>query len=115
MGKRSKIRTIIHSSATAAATAGAGLAQIPGSDNAVIMPIQIAMIISIAEVHGQALSATAAASTLTAASAGIVGRTVSQVLVGWIPAIGNAINATTAFTITESIGWAANAILTEDY
>ncbi|MCG6202334.1 hypothetical protein [Psychromonas antarctica] len=114
MSKNSKIRTIIHSSATAAATAGAGLAQIPGSDNAVIMPIQIAMIMSIAEVHEQALSTTAAASMLTAASAGIVGRTVSQALIGWIPIFGNAINATTAFTITESIGWAVNAILTLD-
>jgi len=114
MSKTSKVRTIIHSSATAAATAGAGLAQIPGSDNAIIMPIQIAMIMSIAEVHGQRLSATAAASTLAAASAGIVGRTVSQALIGWIPVFGNVINATTAFAITESIGWAANAILTEE-
>ena len=31
--------------------------------------------------------------------------TASQVLVGWIPGIGNAINATTAAGITEAMGW----------
>ncbi len=52
-----------------------------------------------------------ALSTLTAASAEITGRTISQLLVGWIPGWGNAINATTAFSVTEAIGWAADSIL----
>ncbi len=30
----------------------------------------------------------------------------SQVLVGWIPGIGNAVNASTAAALTEGIGWA---------
>jgi uncharacterized protein (DUF697 family) len=34
--------------------------------------------------------------------------------VGWIPGFGNAINASTAFAITEAIGWAANDIFNED-
>lgn len=38
-------------------------------------------------------------------AAATVGRTASQVLVGWIPGIGNAINATTAAGITEAMGW----------
>ncbi len=50
--------------------ASGGMAQIPGSDNAVIVPIQITI-----------------------------------VLVGWIPFLGNAVNATTAAGVTESIGW----------
>ena len=41
----------------------------------------------------------------TAAAAAIGGRTVSQFLVGWIPGLGNAINAGTAASITEGIGW----------
>lgn len=113
MSINEKIHTIIHGAATAAAAAGAGLAQIPGSDNAVITPIQIAMIIAIGEVHGQQLSKSAALSTLSAASAGVAGRTLSQFLVGWIPGYGNAINATTAFAITEAIGWAADKIFSE--
>ena len=111
--KQTKIHTIIHAAAASAAAAGCGMAQIPGSDNAVITPIQIAMIVAIGEVHGQQLSKAAALSTLSAASAGIAGRTLSQFLVGWIPGYGNAINASTAFTITEAIGWATDTILAE--
>lgn len=39
----------------------------------------------------------------------MAGRGISQVLVGWIPGYGNAINATTAAAVTEAIGWAADA------
>lgn len=38
-------------------------------------------------------------------AAATVGRAVSQVLVGWIPGLGNAINASTAAALTESVGW----------
>lgn len=113
MSNTAKVKTIIHSAASAAATAGAGLAQLPGSDNAVITPIQISMIIAIAKAHGQELSAASALSTLTSVSAGVVGRTLSQALVGWIPGFGNVINASTAFAITEAIGWGANEIFEE--
>lgn len=113
MNTNKKVHRIIHGAATAAAAAASGMAQIPGSDNLVITPIQIAMIVAIGEVHGQQLSKGAALSTLSAASAGVTGRAISQFLVGWIPGYGNAVNATTAFAITESIGWAADTILTE--
>jgi uncharacterized protein (DUF697 family) len=113
MSTNEKIHTIIHGAATAAAAAGAGLAQIPGSDNLVITPIQVAMIIAIGEVHNQQLSKSVALTVLSSASAGVAGRTVSQVVVGWIPGWGNAVNASTAFAITEAIGWAADKILSE--
>lgn len=112
--KNTKVHQIIHASATSAAAVGAGLAQIPGSDNVIITPIQVAMIVAIGAVHGQKLDKTAALTVLAGASAGIVGRTISQVLVGWIPGVGNAINASTAFGVTEAIGWGANKILQED-
>ena len=112
--KNDKVHIIIHGAAAAAAAAAAGLAQLPGTDNAVITPIQVAMIIAIGEVHDQKLSKGAALSVLSGASAGIVGRTVSQFLVGWIPGFGNAINASTAAGVTESIGWAADAILAKE-
>ena len=79
----------------------------------VLTPIQIAMIVAIGEVHGHQLSNAAALSTLSAVSAGVAERTLSQFLVGWIPGYGNAINATTAFAITEAIGWAADKVLSE--
>ena len=106
-----KVHTIIHSASVASAAAGAGLAQMPCSDSAVITPIQVSMIIAIGEVHNKKLTKSAALSTLTTVSAGITGRALSQLLIGWIPLFGNAINASTAFALTEAIGWAADRVL----
>ncbi len=113
MSVSSKIHPIIHAAAMSSAAVGAGLAQIPGSDNAVIAPIQMAMIMAIGQVHGQQMNQAIALSTLSSASAGVLGRTVSQIFVGWIPLYGNAVNATTAFAITEAIGWSADRILSQ--
>ncbi len=113
ISKKEKVSTIIHGSATASAAAAAGLAQIPTSDNAVIAPIQLAMIIAIGGVYGKNLSQTAAVSMLASVSAGVTGRAISQILFGWIPGWGNATNATTAFAITETVGWAADKILSK--
>lgn len=96
---------IIHTASAAAGAAGAGLAQIPGSDNAVITPIQLTMTISLGKVFGIELGESAAKSALASAAAGTVGRTISQVLIGWFPLVGNIINATTAAGLTEAIGW----------
>lgn len=103
--QKKKCHTIIHSAATAAGGVGAGLAQIPFSDNAVIVPIQVAMVVSLGKVFGLSLSESAAMSALTTAAASTVGRGLSQILVGWIPGVGNAINASTAAAVTEAAGW----------
>ena len=113
MSTGSSVHTIIHSAASSAADAAAGLAQVPGSDNAVIMPIQVSMIMAIATVHDKNLDRAAALGILSSASAGVAGRALSQSLVGWIPGFGNALNATTAFGITETIGWSADKIISE--
>ena len=105
-----KIHCIIRGASTAAAAAGSGLAQLPGSDNAVITPIQLAMITAIASIHGRDVSEAGALAILSSASASVVGRAVSQFLVGWIPVLGNVINAATAAAITEGIGWTADSI-----
>lgn len=96
---------IIHAASAAAAAVGAGLAQVPGSDNAVITPIQLGMAISLGKVFGITLDRSAARAAVASAAASGVGRSVSQALIGWIPGFGNIINATTAATITEAIGW----------
>ena len=108
MSRIGAIHGIIHTASTAAAGAGAGLAQIPGSDSAVIVPIQVAMINSIALEHGQAITKSAALSLIGTQAATMVGRKISQILIGWIPGPGNAINAATAAALTEAIGWAAH-------
>ena len=104
-----KIHGIIHTCAAACAGVGAGLAQVPGSDSAAIVPLQTAMIVSIAAEHGASVSKGLAADLLLTFTATMVGRTASQFLVGWIPVAGNIINASTAASITEIIGWTANA------
>ena len=69
------------------------------------------MIMSISHVYGKEISKATALGVLSGASAGTAGRALSQFLLGWIPGFGNAINATTAFAITEAIGWSAAKIL----
>lgn len=103
--QRSKCHAIIHAASASAAGVGAGLAQIPFSDNAVIVPIQVAMVISLGKVFDLTISESAAMSALTTAAASTVGRGISQILVGWIPGVGNVINASTAAGVTEAAGW----------
>lgn len=100
-----KCSTIIHAASISAGGVGAGLAQIPGSDNAVITPIQLTMTIALGKVFGVKLTESAAMAALGSGATSTVGRTVSQVLVGWVPGIGNAINAATAAGLTETLGW----------
>lgn len=104
--QRKKCHAIIHTAAASAAGAASGLAQLPGSDNAVITPIQVTMIISLGGVFGKKLDRSTATAALATTAASTGGRAVSQFLVGWIPGFGNAINASTAAAITENIGWA---------
>ena len=96
---------IIHSASVLAGVVGAGLAQVPCSDNLVITPIQLTMAVSLGRVFGIELEQSAAKAAVASATAATVGRTTAQVLVGWMPGVGNAINATTAASITEAIGW----------
>ena len=105
--KEDNCARIIHVAAASAAAVGGGMAQTPGGDSAAIMPIQAAMIAAIAREFGRCVTLETAASMITPFAATYVGRGVSQFLVGWIPGIGNAINAATAAGITEAIGWGA--------
>lgn len=102
-----KCNGIIHGASAACGGVGTGLAQIPASDNAVIVPIQVGMIIALGAVFDLNITESGAKSIIASAGATIAGRTVSQFLVGWIPGLGNAINTATAAGITEAIGWIA--------
>ncbi len=102
-----KCNAIIHSASVAAGGVGTGLAQIPLSDNALITPIQIGMIIALGKVFDQDITKAVASAILGGATASFAGRGLSQLLVGWIPVVGNAINTATAAGITEAVGWMA--------
>jgi uncharacterized protein (DUF697 family) len=103
--QRKKCHGIIHAAATAAAAVGAGLAQLPCSDAAVIVPIQVGMIISLGAVFEISITESAAKTVLAETLGTTIGRGISQVLVGWLPGIGNLINASTAAAVTEALGW----------
>ncbi len=107
--KAEKIHALIHAAAASCAAVGGGLAQAPGADTAVITPIQVAMIVALGAEHGTPISKTAAAELILPFSAAALGRGASQCLLGWVPGLGNAINAITAAALTEAIGWAADA------
>ena len=109
--QRAKCHAIIHSASASAGAVGAGLAQIPCSDNAIITPIQLVMTIALGRVFGIDLTDSAASATAASVAAATVGRTTSQLFLGWIHIAGNIINAGTAATITEAIGW----LLADDF
>ena len=88
--------------ASASAAVGGGLAQIPGSDSVPLATIQLTMTISLGKVFGKSLTESSA----KAALASQVGRTISQIAIGWWPGIGNVINGATAAAVTEALGWA---------
>ncbi|WP_322175966.1 hypothetical protein [Acutalibacter caecimuris] len=101
--EQAKCHAIIHIASAAAGVVGGGLAQIPASDSIVITPIQLAMVLSLGKVFDLELSESAGMASLPSASGAAVGRGISQVLVGWIPGIGNIVNAGTAASLTEAI------------
>ncbi|MBQ7221153.1 MAG: hypothetical protein IJS28_09250 [Synergistaceae bacterium] len=103
----SKCSAIIHTASVACAGIGGGLAQLPGSDAIPITAAQVTMIISLGSVFGKSITETAARALIKSLAGASVGRLVSQFALGWIPGLGNAINATTAAGITETLGWNA--------
>lgn len=106
--KKQKAGYVIHTAAITTAVVGAGLAQIPGSDHVVIIPVQVGMVLVLAKIHGK--KATDDVSVIAAffgVASSIVGRAIAQLLVGWIPGFGNVVNAATAFVVTEILGWIA--------
>lgn len=98
-------RRAIHTTAAAAAGVGAGLAQIPGSDSAILVTLQIAMIQKIGKTFEMKVSESSAETIIGTSLATMAGRGLSQFLAGWIPIAGNIINAGTAALITELLGW----------
>ena len=97
----------IHTATAAVTPVAGGLAQLPCSDAAVITPIQIVMVTTIGKIFDIRIGEAAAKSLIGGFGTALAGRTASQLLLGWIPGIGNAINVATAVGLTEAIGWAA--------
>lgn len=106
-GQLTKCKAIIHTASVASGAVGTGLAQIPLSDNTIIVPIQISMITSLGAVFGIRITEGVAKSLLGTLVTSFLGRGASQLFLGWVPGLGNAINTATATGITEAAGWIA--------
>lgn len=101
-----EIAATIHSAAAAGAVASGFSAQIPLADNVVLSGIEIAMVINIGRVLGQEITRGVAWSLVLSQLGTLGGRAASQVLIGWIPGVGNITNAITASAVIEAMGWA---------
>ena len=98
--KAGKAKAIIATAATAAA--GAGAVPIPLSDAAVIVPIQVTMIATLAGLYGLREEAVKqSALPLVARLAGVF---LATCLLKLIPGLGSAINAAVAASLTGAMG-----------
>lgn len=113
MASNAKIHAIIHVATVTAGGIGAGLAQLPGADMPALTTLQAAMIIAIGHEHGCEITKANAKSILLTFPASYGGRAIAQYLLGLIPGYGNAIKASTAMAITETVGWLANSYFAE--
>ncbi|MBI5161622.1 MAG: hypothetical protein HY996_09455 [Micrococcales bacterium] len=111
--RNQKVHGVIHAASATAAAIGGGFAQLPASDAPVLAGLQTAMILGIADLHGATATKAVVSQILLPFAATMAGRTASQALVGWFPGIGNVLNAATAASLTEAIGWAADAYFAE--
>lgn len=105
--QKKKCHTIIHAAAVSAGGAGTGLAQVPLADSTIITPIQLGMIVALGKVFDQKITEAAAKAIISSMAASFAGRTASQLLIGWVPVLGNAVNTATAAGLTELVGWTA--------
>jgi uncharacterized protein (DUF697 family) len=107
--QKTKCHDIIYSAAndaSVATTDKGSLALINFSDEAVITPIQLNMAISLAKVFDKKINKNSAINPIASAIASqIKKKTISQIIVGFIPDSKNIFNATTAFSLTETLGW----------
>jgi uncharacterized protein (DUF697 family) len=108
------VRGIIRVAAAAAAVIAGERARISGADVPALVRIQTAMIVAIAEVHGTILTERAAADLLASFAGSLADGPPSHALVGGLPCFGNAINAATAASFTEAVGWSAEAYFRDD-
>lgn len=109
--RRDQAKIIIHAAAAASAGTAAVLSKksILGAflkaDTPVLTAIAIGMVIALGKLFDQDISSASAITLLSkyiGAGASMAG---AKSLVGWIPLLGNAANATITFGFMEALGW----------
>ena len=106
--KRERAEVAVKAATAAATTAGAS--PIPFSDAAILVPLQIGMMASIAVTYGISIERSTAASIAATAAATTAGRSVVTNMIKFVPGAGTAvaapISATVAGTFTYAMGHA---------
>ena len=106
--KRERAEVAVKAATAAATTAGAS--PIPFSDAAILVPLQIGMMASIAVTYGVSIERSTAASIAATAAATTAGRSVVTNMIKFVPGAGTAvaapISATVAGTFTYAMGHA---------
>jgi uncharacterized protein (DUF697 family) len=95
---------IIHGNSVTAAGSAAGLAQVPGGDEAALTAITTSMVGSLCGNY-KVLSAGLVLTYLAIISGGLLGKVGVSYLYRFVPFLGNAINAGVTLTLNEAQGW----------
>ena len=106
--QQKRCKWIIHSAATEAAASAVIMAQAPGADNVALVVLIGKMTLELADVFDVSLthSAVELGKNVLKQFAGTIAlRIGSQWLAGWIPFVGNSINAAAMSGLVEYIGW----------
>jgi uncharacterized protein (DUF697 family) len=103
--RKAKATKIIDDIAQTAATLTAVFSQIPGMGVATLTKLYLEMLAKIAALFNQELEAQAARSLALTACNHYAGAIFRKSVLGWIPLIGNAINAKITYDLTKNIGW----------
>ena len=106
--QQKRCKWIIHSTATEAAASAVIMAQAPGADNVALAVLIGKMTLELADVFDVSLTHSAVElgkNVLKQFAGTIAARIASQWLVGWLPFVGNSINAATMSGLVEYIGW----------
>lgn len=109
--RRRKAGFIINTAAAASAGTAAVLSKksilgaLLKADTPVLATIAIGMVIALGKLFNQNIGSAAAAALLSKYTGSFLGVAGTKSLVGWIPIIGSAANATLTFGFVEALGW----------
>jgi uncharacterized protein (DUF697 family) len=102
--KKDEAQKIIHGVAVASSSISSAL--IPFSaDTSALTSLHVGMIQALAKIFGLKLDARGAMGILHEISGPLLGQVSSKTLLGWIPGVGNWINASVTTGFTEALGW----------
>ncbi|TRW90018.1 hypothetical protein [Candidatus Methylobacter oryzae] len=103
--RRAKAKKIINDVANTAATTTAVFSQIPGMGVATLTKLYVDMAKKIAVLFNRELESGAARMLVLEGCKHHAGAIFKKSVLGWVPFLGNMINAKITFDLTKKVGW----------